>query len=132
MAAAEPSLFAQVRDLFAELGPITIRRMFGGAGVYAEGRMFALLAEDTIYLKVDPALKADLGAAGSQPFVWRPDQGPKAGQAVEMSYWRLPDSALDDPEEACQWARRAVAVAQAAALTKPKPKAKPQGRKPRR
>lgn len=120
MPAADPPLFDLVRDLFSGLGPVLIKRMFGGAGVYAEGRMFALLAEDTIYLKVDPALKADLAAAGSNPFIWRPDSGPKAGQAVEMGYWSLPDSALDDPDEACAWARRAVAVAQAAAHAKPK------------
>ncbi|MCR6643409.1 MAG: TfoX/Sxy family protein [Terricaulis sp.] len=61
-----------VRELFAGLGPIQIKRMFGGAGVYAEGRMFALLADEVIYLKADAALKAALEVQGCGPFVWAP------------------------------------------------------------
>ena len=59
-----------VTELFAPMGPVTIRRMFGGAGVYAAGVMFALLAEDEIYLKVDDALKAELEREGSAPFTF--------------------------------------------------------------
>jgi DNA transformation protein len=110
--------FVFVKELFAGLGPISIRRMFGGAGVYADGCMFALLADETIFIKVDAALKMDLAAVGSGPFVWMPDQGPKKGQAVEMSYWRLPDSALDDADEAAMWARRALTIARAAKAPK--------------
>jgi DNA transformation protein len=99
--------------------------MFGGAGVYADGVMFGLIAGDTLHLKVDDTLKRDLAAEGSGPFVWRPDSGPKAGQAVEMGYWRLPDAALDEPDLAVAWARRALAVARAA-----KPPARRKARRP--
>lgn len=109
-----------VRELFAGLGPIQVKRMFGGAGVYAEGRMFALLADDVIYLKADDALKAALKAEGCGPFVWEPSSGPRAGERVEMGYWRLPDAALDDPELAALWGARALAVA----MAKPAPKRK--------
>ncbi len=105
-----------VPELFEQMGPVTVRRMFGGAGAYAKGRMFALIAEDVIFLKVDDTLKERLRKAGSTgPFVWRPESGPKAGQAVEMGYWRLPDSAMDDPDEAARWGKAALAVALAAA-----------------
>ena len=87
---------AFVRELLGGLGPVTIKKFFGGGGVYADGVMFALLAGDVIYLKADDALKRDLGAQGSGPFIWTPSSGPKAGQSVEMSYWRLPDGALDE------------------------------------
>lgn len=112
-----------VRELFGGLGPVQIKRMFGGAGGYADGVMFLLLADDAIYLKVDGMLKAELAAEGSGPFVWAPTKGPRAGEQVEMGYWRLPDSALDDPDEAVIWGRKALAVATAKAA-KPKRKTK--------
>jgi DNA transformation protein len=113
-----------VRELFAGLGPVQIKRMFGGAGGYADGLMFLLLADEAIYLKTDDALRVELREAGSGPFLWTPQSGPRAGEKVEMSYWRLPDSALDDPEEAASWGRKALAVARAKAAAKPKRKKK--------
>ncbi|MEZ5996281.1 MAG: TfoX/Sxy family protein [Hyphomonadaceae bacterium] len=112
-----------VRELFSGLGTVQVKRMFGGAGGYADGVMFLLIADDTIYLKVDDALKAELAAAGSGPFVWTPQKGPRAGEKVEMGYWRLPESALDDPDEAAAWGRKALAIAK----FRPKPKPKRKG-----
>lgn len=120
---ADNSFHAYVKELFAGLGPIHVKRMFGGAGGYADGLMFLLLADDAIHIKADEALKAELGAAGSGPFVWTPQNGPRAGEQIDLGYWRLPDSALDDPEEAAAWGRKALAVARAKAKAK-KPKAK--------
>jgi DNA transformation protein len=113
-----------VQELFAGMGPIVVKRMFGGAGGYAGGVMFLLIAEDAIYLKADAPLKAELREEGSGPFVWEPSSGPRAGEKVEMGYWRLPDAALDDPDEAVRWGRKALAVAHAAAKAKPKAKKK--------
>jgi DNA transformation protein and related proteins len=107
-----------VRELFAGIGPVQIRRMFGGAGVYAQDRMFALLADDVIYLKADEAMRTALAREGCGPFVWTPAKGPRAGEQVEMGYWRLPDAALDDPDLAAAWGAKALAVA----LAKPAPR----------
>lgn len=112
---AQDSFHEFVRELFAGLGPVQVKRMFGGAGGYAEGVMFLLLADDTIYLKADDVLKAELRAEGCGPFVWTPENGPRAGEQLEMGYWRLPDAALDDPELAAEWGRKALAVAKAKA-----------------
>lgn len=113
-----------IRELFAGMGPVQVKRMFGGAGGYADGLMFLLIADDAIYLKTDEALRAELRAEGSAPFIWIPERGPRKGEQVEMGYWRLPDSALDDPDEAARWGRKALAVAKAKANAKPKRKAK--------
>lgn len=107
-----------VKELFAGLGPVQIKRMFGGAGGYADGVMFLLLADDAIYLKADDLLKAELRAEGCGPFVWEPQSGPRVGEKVDLGYWRLPDSALDDPDEAVIWGRKALAVAKAKAEAK--------------
>lgn len=113
-----------VRELFQGLGPIHIKRMFGGAGGYIDDVMFMLLADDVIHLKADDGLKAELREAGSGPFIWIPRNGPRKGEEVDMGYWRLPESALDDPDEAVMWGRKALAVARAKAAAKPKKKAR--------
>lgn len=94
-------------ELFSELGPTRARRMFGGAGVYAHDVMFALIADDVIYIKAEGALAADLTAEGCEAFVFTP----KSGEATEMGYRRLPEAALDEPELACEWGRRALDLA---------------------
>jgi DNA transformation protein len=110
-------------ELFESLGDIRARKMFGGAGVYCGGVMFGLIADDVIYLKADDALAAALAAEGSGPFIWAPTSGPNAGKEVRMSYWRLPQAALDDADLAADWGRRALAVATASkTAAKPKPK----------
>jgi DNA transformation protein len=121
---ASDSFHDFVRELFAGMGAVQVKRMFGGAGGYADGVMFLLLADDAIYLKTDDALRAELKEEGSGPFIWIPDSGPRKGEHVEMGYWRLPDSAMDDPDEAANWGRKALAVAKAKAKAKPKPKSK--------
>ena len=110
---------AFVEELFAEFGPVRIKRMFGGAGIYAGEVMFGLIDDETIYLKADDTSKAELAAEGSVSWVY--SRAP--GKWEETSYWRLPETALDDPEEAAAWARKALAVAQAkAAQKRPKPR----------
>jgi DNA transformation protein and related proteins len=65
-----------VAELFAPMGPVSIRRMFGGAGVFRDGLMFALLGDDTVYLKTDAQLRVDLEAEGSAAFIWtKPSTG---------------------------------------------------------
>lgn len=117
---ADNSFHEYVKELFAGLGPVQIKRMFGGAGGYADGVMFLLLAADTIHIKTDDALKAELREEGSGPFEWTPQSGPRAGETIDLGYWRLPDSALDDPDEAAVWGRKALAIARAKAAGKPK------------
>jgi DNA transformation protein len=106
---------AFVEELFADLGPVRIRRMFGGAGIYADDVMFGLIDDDLIYLKTDAALRAELADEGAVAWVY--SRAPARWE--ETSYWRLPEAALDDPEAAVGWARRALTVARAKAALKP-------------
>lgn len=110
-------LHSYVEDLFGKLGRIRIRKMFGGAGVYAGEDMFALLDGDRIYIKADDNLRADLEAEGSKPFEWT---NPTTGKTITMSYVSLPDTAMDDPEEATSWGEKALSVAIAARRAKVK------------
>ncbi len=127
---ADNSFHDFVRELFAGVGRVEVKRMFGGAGAWADGVMFVLIADDTIHIKVDDALKRELSAEGCGPFVWQPRSGPRAGEKIDLGYWRLPDSALDDPDEAAIWGRKALAVAKAKAKARQRPKAKTAKAKP--
>lgn len=100
-----------VRDLFSGLGPVRTKRMFGGAGVYLDDAMFALIYEDgLIYLRGDDEFGSALEAEGCERWVYDGKSRP-----VAMPYWRLPEAALDDPDEAIRWASRAMIPAEAAA-----------------
>ena len=101
-----------IRELFAPFGPVTVRRMFGGAGIYSDGQMFALLFDGAIFLKVDDASIPDFEREGSQPFVYIRAKSPHRVGRASLSYWRLPERLYDDPDELAVWARRALAIAQ--------------------
>jgi DNA transformation protein len=103
-------------ELLSALGSVQARRMFGGVGLYCDGLMFALLAGDALYFKVDEENRAAFEAVGSEPFRYA-----KKGEWVTLSYWRAPDEALDSPEQALPWARSAHAAAVRAGARKQRP-----------
>jgi DNA transformation protein len=111
-----------LEELFAPLGGVSLRRMFGGVGVFKEGIMFGLVADDVLYLKADETTSPGYETEGCGPFVY---EGMKA-RTVTMPYWRLPDRLLDEPEEFTRWADAAFAVAVRTA--KPKKKKAPKRR----
>jgi DNA transformation protein and related proteins len=99
-------------DLFAPFRPVTIRRMFSGAGIFADGLMFGLIVREVIYLKADATNAADFEREGCAPFTYT--RGRKTGQPRKhaLPYWRLPERLYDDPEELAAWAARAFAAAE--------------------
>ena len=98
---------AFVRDLFAGLGPVTTRKMFGGLGIYSEGTIFAIMMSDgTLKLKGAGDMPAAFDAAGWAPWTYVR----KDGAASSMPYWTIPDSLIDDPDAVCDWARRSLAA----------------------
>jgi DNA transformation protein len=106
-----------ITDLFAPFGPVTVKRLFGGAGISSEGLTFALVFDGAIYLKVDDDSIADFEREGSRPFVYtRAKSKGRVGRA-SLSYWRLPERLYDDPDALAVWARRAFAIAERKKLT---------------
>ncbi len=114
------SVSAGFKEFIAEqmsgFGPVTIRSMFGGAGIYCDGLMFALLDDEVIYLKVDDSNKPDFVAENLPPFTYG-----KGGKKMEMAYFRIPERCLDDMDEMAIWCRKAFDVALKTAVKK-KPK----------
>lgn len=111
-----------LKDALSGFGPVSVRRMFGGAGLYAGGVMFGLVIDDTLYLKADDATKGAFEAEGLGPFLYS-----ARGRSVAMSYWRAPERLLDDPEEMEGWARTALDVARRKAAAQPKGSAPSKG-----
>ncbi|HXF53227.1 MAG TPA: TfoX/Sxy family protein [Hyphomicrobiaceae bacterium] len=99
-----------VTDQLAGLGNVSVRRMFGGAGVYCGGVMFALVADDTLYFKTDEGNRSDFDAEGLEPFVYQS----KAGRNTVMSYRRAPERLFEDPDDMRGWAEKALAAARRA------------------
>jgi DNA transformation protein len=100
-----------LKDLLGPHGPITVRRMFGGACIFRDGVMFALIVDDTLYFKADDSNRRDFEAEGLAPFSYET----KNGRNTIMSYWRCPDRLFDDPDEMAAWAGKALAAARKAA-----------------
>src|SRR4030081_3057245 len=105
-------------DLFADFGPVTVRRMFSGFGISADGTNFALALRSGLYFRADEASIPQFEAEGSSPFQYQT----RAKTVTVNSYWELPARLFDDSEELSVWARAALAAAQRAALKK-RPKA---------
>ena len=101
-----------IREVFLRFGTVTVKRMFGGAGIYAEGLMFGLVFDGAIFLKVDESSIPDFEREGSQPFVYTRAKSPGRIGRHSLSYWRLPERLYDDPDELAIWAGRALAIAQ--------------------
>ncbi len=99
-----------IRELFTPFRHVAVKRMFGGAGLYADGLMFGLVFDEVIYLRVDAASIPDFEREGSAAFVY-PLAKRRPGHASQH-FWRLPDRLYDESEELATWAARALAIAE--------------------
>ena len=95
-----------VLDQLSEWGGVSVRRMFGGAGLYRDGKMFGLVADDVAYLKVDASNRDDYVKAGSAPFNPYPDKA----KTTVMSYFTIPSDVLENRSEFACWAQRSLEI----------------------
>ncbi|TGE32178.1 TfoX/Sxy family protein [Desulfosporosinus sp. Sb-LF] len=91
-----------VVDQLAKLGFVTVKKMFGGAGIYYDGLIFGLLADDVLYFKVDDSNKSDYERAGMEPFQ------PFDHKPMVMPYYEVPVDILEHRELLADWARKAL------------------------
>ena len=126
-----------VMELLGPFGTVRTRRMFGGYGVYLDGLMFAIVSDDTLYLKADEMNRAEFEQAGCEIFGYA-----RKGKRATLNFFRAPEDAMDSPQLMLPWARTAYAAAlrvnakklaadQAKAGAHAAPPAKPQQRKKR-
>lgn len=96
-----------IEEVFQSLGPVSIRRLFGGKGIYCDGRILAIVYHDELLLKADAESAAQFSEAGARQWVYTRDNG-KAGA---MPYWSVPEDAWDDPDIMAKWVRLAYEAA---------------------
>ena len=96
-----------VLDQFSDWDDVSARRMFGGAGLYCDGFMFGLIADDVAYLKVDDSNREDFEKAGSSAF----NPYHEKTKTYSMSYYEIPADVLEDRQLLSHWAERALVVA---------------------
>jgi DNA transformation protein and related proteins len=101
-------------ELFAGFGPVTIRRMFSGYGISADGINFSLVLRGAVYLRADENSTPRFESEGSQCFQYEM----RGKLRMIASYWQLPERLYDDPDEVTEWARVAHAAAIRASLAK--------------
>ena len=101
-------------DLFTDFGPVTIRRMFSGYGISADGVNFALSLRAGLFFRADEQTIPRFEAEGSRPFSYQTS----TRSVTVASYWELPARLFDDVDEFREWAKAAVGAAQRAALKK--------------
>ncbi len=105
-------------ETLASLGTVCSKRMFGGVGVYINELFCAIIVDDCLYFKGDDDNEAEFAAAACPPFTYQ-----KEGVSYAMRYYRVPDEAMDEPEQMRHWARLGLAAALRKGV-KPKAKAK--------
>lgn len=94
-----------VLDQLGRVEPVTARSMFGGVGIYSRGLFFALIAGESVYLKVDDTNRPEFEAAGMGPF------RPFGDDSSSMNYYELPAELLEEPDRLRPWVHKALDVA---------------------
>ena len=93
-----------ILDQLSDWGEVSVRRMFGGAGLYRDGLMFGLVADNVAYLKVDETNRDRFIEAGSSPFKPYPDR------PTTMSYFEIPPDVLENAEKLIKWAEESLSI----------------------
>ena len=96
-----------LREQLAPLGHITLRGMFGKTGVFCNGLMLGMVADNTLYFRVDDHSRATFKEAASSP----PLNYEKQGRAIDLAFWRAPERLFDEPDELVRWGQAALAAA---------------------
>jgi DNA transformation protein len=101
-AAMSESFTSYLRDLFSELGPVSLRKMFGGQGLYHDGVIIGLVIGDELFLKTDAVTRSAFEQAGGETFTYLGN-----GKPVVMSYLSPPAEAMESAQSMKPWAQLA-------------------------
>ena len=98
------SFLDYILDQLSKWGDVSTRRMFGGAGLYRDGKMFGLVADDVVYLKVDDTNREKFIKRGASPFK------PFPNRPTILSFFEIPEDILESPEKLIEWAEESLAI----------------------
>jgi DNA transformation protein len=115
---ASASFAEFLRERLAPLGPVTLRRMFGKTGVFCDGLMLGMVTGNILYFRLDDQNRQTFREALAYPLL----NYEKQGELVDLSFVRLPDRLIDEPEEFLAWARAALGAARRVAAKRTRPR----------
>jgi DNA transformation protein len=121
---SSPQFRDRMLGILLAFGPVVARPMFGGYGLYMDGLMFGLIANDRLYFKADDGNRQDFEQAGMQPFSY-----PGKSRPINLSYWEVPPDVMADPLTLADWAGAAREAALRSRKTT-KPRKKKTGKRP--
>ena len=101
MTTKDESFAEFVLDQLRELDAVEARRMFGGFGLYQDETFFGIVHKGKLFFKIDDSTVGAYRRRKMKPF------RPNAKQTLK-SYYQVPVEVLEDPDELCVWARRAI------------------------
>jgi DNA transformation protein and related proteins len=115
-------------DQLEEVPDVRAQPMFGGRGLYSGDVFFGIVFKDILYFKVNHQSRDDYVRAGMSPFK------PYKDRPMTMQYYEVPATVIEDVDELCRWARRAIAASVDRKATSPVKRAGRQrrARSPRR
>ncbi len=111
---------AQVVARLSPICPVESRAMFGGYGLFADGVIFALIAYNAVYFKVDDSNRSDYIEAGMSPFSYIGKH-----KLIQMSYYQIPETVWGNLEILAVWVEHAIAASRRARSKQKKSKPKP-------
>ncbi len=114
--AVDTGLIAWIEEALAPIGSVSRRAMMGGATLYLDGMIFAIIADDLLWFKADATSNAVWDEAGCTRFSYQMGEG----RTGSMNYRRAPDDVYDDADAMRDWAIIAVAAGQRAPTRKPR------------
>jgi DNA transformation protein len=109
----EQEFVSYVVDMLQTIGPVYSKKMFGGHGVFLEGLMFALIADNELFLKTDAESEDEFRERGLQPFTYN-----KKGKLIKMSYYQAPEEVMEDSDMMNEWGNKGYSAAVRAAMKK--------------
>lgn len=101
---------AEIEEIFAALGEVTIKRLFGGKGIYHRGLIVGAVMRDELLLKADAETAPKFQEAGATQWIYEYPNG----KTIQMPYWTIPIAAMDDPDLQATWVRLAFEAARRA------------------
>lgn len=102
--AVSDSYIEFIKDQLEEIGEISSRKMFGGAGIYHGDKMFGLIANDRFYLKANEETKGKFEEYGMKAFM-------SSAKKKGMPYWEVPDEILEDRTKLFEWSTASINLA---------------------
>jgi DNA transformation protein len=109
----EQEFVSYVVDMLQTIGPVYAKKMFGGHGIFLEGLMFALIADNELFLKADTESEDEFRERGLQPFTYN-----KKGKLIKMSYYQAPEEAMEDSDMMNEWGNKGYSAAVRTAMKK--------------